>query len=306
MNEIQLRQINLNLLVVLDVLLQVQSVTQTAQRLGRTPSAISHALNQLRDLLDDELLVRDGRRMILTVRAKNLAKTLPRMLQQLERTLAGPEAFIPETSNRTFRLAAPDFIAPLIPHLLQDVGMRAPAIKVELTPFSASAIRELAENQYDALIAPSAVQDERLRGQSLGSYPWAVYGRADHPAFETWSLDAWASYPHLQIRTSILHGQGPITRQAIALGIERQVGAIVPSFTMAAPILAQTDLLLTIPTMIMSGVAPIYQLAQRSPPFEIPRMGLSLFRSATLGNEPAVQWFLERVVSAAAVLTERT
>ncbi len=130
MNGIQLKQMDLNLLIVLDVLLQERSVTRTAGLLHLTPSAVSHALKRLRDLFSDELLVRDGRRMRPTVRAEGLAETLPRVLQQLERTIAGPEPFRPGTSTRTFRLAAPDFIAPLVPSLLQEVGNAAPGVRI--------------------------------------------------------------------------------------------------------------------------------------------------------------------------------
>ncbi len=306
MNDIQLRQVDLNLLVVLDVLLRERSVSRTAQQLHVTPSAVSHALKRLRELFDDELLVRDGRRMRPTVRAEGLAETLPRALQQLARTLADPEPFRPATSTRTFRLAAPDFMAPLVPHLLHEVGSVAPTVRVELAPFAPGAIRELSEGRYDALVAPTAVSNEGLRGQPLGSWSWGVYGRAGHPAFADWSLTAWAAWPHLQIRTSVVRGQGPIDQKASKLGIQRVVSAVVPHFSMAAPILVQTDLLLTVPSMILGGAAAAYDLERRDVPFELPRMGLSLFRSAAVGDEPGVRWFLERVEAASRRLDARS
>ena len=55
MNDIQLKDVDLNLLVVFDVLLQERSVTRAAERLDLTPSAVSHALRRLRELFDDEL-----------------------------------------------------------------------------------------------------------------------------------------------------------------------------------------------------------------------------------------------------------
>ena len=303
MSEIHLRQVDLNLLVVLDVLLRERSVTRAAEQLHVTRSAVSHALGRLREVFGDELLIRDGRRMRPTVRAEGLAETLPRVLQQLERTLAGPGPFRPATSTRTFRLAAPDFIAPLVPHLLQDVRWVAPGVRVELAPFGSSAVTDLTEGRYDALVAPSTVQHEGLRSEALGTWPWAVYGRRGHPAFDDWSLRAWSAHPHLQIRTRVVQGRGPVDRRAAELGIERVVGAVVPHFTMAAPILARTDLLLTVPSMSMSGAAAAYDLERREAPLDLPRMGLSLFRSAAVGDEPAVQWFLQRVAAALEALS---
>ena len=304
MNGIQLKHVDLNLIVVLDVLLEERSVTRAADRLDITPSAVSHALNRLRKFFDDELLLRDGRRMRPTVRAEALAETLPRVLQQLERAIAAPEPFKPASATRTFRLSAPDFIAPLLPSLLQDVQGTAPGVRVELAPYSAAAVRELAEGRYDALIAPDGIRDEDLRGQPLGTWPWAVYGRAGHPAFADWSPKAWSDYPHLRVHTSSLRRGSPIDQRASQLGIRRVVGATVPNFSVAAQILAETDLLLTVPSVAMGNTANAFHLDHRELPFDLPHMGLSLFRSAAEGDESGVRWFLERVVAAFTRLDE--
>ena len=177
-------------------------------------------------------------------------------------------------------------------------------MRVELAPFSTMAVRELSEGRYDALVAPSAVEHEGRRSEALGSWSWAVYGRRGHPAFSDWSLEAWSAHPHLQIRTTVLRGTGPIDQRAAEQGIDRVVGAVVPHFTMAAPILAQTDLLLTVPSIIMSGATAAYGLERREVPLDLPRMSLSLFRSAAAGDEPGARWFLERVAAASRRLDE--
>ena len=63
MNKIDLRRIDLNLLLLFDVLMQVGSVSKAADQLGRTQSAVSHALGRLREQLGDPLLVKVGGRM---------------------------------------------------------------------------------------------------------------------------------------------------------------------------------------------------------------------------------------------------
>jgi DNA-binding transcriptional LysR family regulator len=234
MNPEKLWNIDLNLLVMLSVLLEEQSVTRTAERLHLTPSAVSHALKRLRDLFQDELLVRDGRRMLATVRAQQLAEILPRALGQLANTLAAPEVFAPASSTRTFRLAAPDFIAP---HVLREVGASAPHVRVEFLPSSPTAVVDLTQNHYDALVAPRSFKNEGLRG-------------------------------------------------------------IIPYFSMAAAIIAQTDLLVTLPSIIMRRDVEFYEFESRSAPFDIPPMGLSLFRSATRGDESGIKWFLNQITTA--------
>ena len=76
----RLNRIDLNLLVVLEVLLRLRSVSRAADELNLTASAVSHALNRLRETFGNELLVRDGRQMKPTARAEQLADTLPKLL----------------------------------------------------------------------------------------------------------------------------------------------------------------------------------------------------------------------------------
>lgn len=304
MSIVHLRQVDLNLLVVLDVLLQERSVTRAAERLHVTRSAVSHALGRLRELFGDELLIRDGRGLRPTVRAQALSETLPRLLQHVERTLAAPDPFDPATSTRTFRLVAPDFVASILPRLLHEVGRFAPSVAVELVPLSVATVQETVDGRHDALVAPSRLRNDGLRSEAMGAWPWVVYGRSGHPGFADWSLAAWAAHPHLQVRRSSSSGQGPIERRVVELGVSRAVGAVVPHFTMAAPILAQTDLLLTVPSCSMASAAVDYGLESRDLPFDIPPMGLSLFRSATLGDEPGVRWFQEQVAAATLTLAD--
>ena len=290
-----LRRVDLNLLVILNLLLQEESVTRAAQQLHLTPSAVSHALSRLRALFDDELFIRDGRRMRPTARASALGERLPLVLEQLASALARPEPFNPMSSTRRFRVAAPDFIAPLI---LQKIEHAAPHASVEWASTSPMAVQKLTRGDYDALIAPRALKNEGLRSSPLGEWPWMVYGRSGHPAFQRWSLEAWSAYPHLQIGTTVIGGQGPIDRKLAQLGMTRRVTAVIPHFSMAAPIIAESDRLLTVPSILMRHLMGTYPLEERALPLELPPLSLSLFRSATRGAEESVQWLLKQVEAA--------
>jgi DNA-binding transcriptional LysR family regulator len=302
MNTPALSKIDLNLLVVLDVLLREKSVGRTAERLNLTSSAVSHALKRLRVLFGNELLVRDGRRMVPTARGESLAESLPSLLSQVEHVLEAPEPFDPASSNRTFRLAAPDFITSLLPCLLKLVSEEAPGVRVELAAYSPTAAMDMSQGRFDALIAPSFRQKDDLRGTSIGAWPWAVYGRKDHPAFSDWSLETWGHFPHLQVSASPSSGRGPIDRSAVERGITRHIGAVITSFSMAAPVLAQTDMLLSVPSIAMEDAARVYGLEQRAVPFDLNPLELTLFRSATTGDQPEIRWFHEHVAAAAKAL----
>lgn len=297
-----LSNIDLNLLVVLDVLLREKSVGRTAERLNLTSSAVSHALKRLRVLFDNELLVRDGRRMVPTARAESLAETLPSLLSRVAHVLEAPEPFDPARSTRTFRLAAPDFITSLLPSLLKLVSQEAPGVRVELAAVSPTAVLDIGQGRFDALIAPSFKQKDDLRGTPIGAWPWAVYGRKNHPAFSDWSLEAWGRFPHLQVSASAPSGRSPIDRSAIEKGITRHIGAVITSFSMAAPVLAQTDMLLSVPMIAMEDTAHVYGLERRAVPFDLSPLELTLFRSATTGDQPEIRWFHDHIAAAAKAL----
>ncbi|MEN0062180.1 MAG: LysR substrate-binding domain-containing protein [Myxococcota bacterium] len=292
---IQLKNVDLNLMVVLDVLLRTQSVTRAAEELHRTPSAISHSLGRLRELFADELLVRDGRRMRPTARGVSLAESLPRQLEQLSRTITASEAFDPTTTHRTFRVAAPDFVATVLATLIQRFARDAPGALVELREVGDSALRDLAEGRFDALISPSNMVDEGLREQPLGASYWRVFGRKGHPAFADWSVETWQKFGHLRVQTTPIPKVGPVDRAVDALRLNRHVAAVIPNFAMAPSVLARTDHLLTVPSMAMDDRIVDALLDRRDVPFELPAMPMSLYRSAISGNTPAIQWFLDQI-----------
>src|SRR3546814_10205199 len=100
-----LKGLNLNLLVVLDALLREKSVTKTAERLNVTQPAISAALQRLREYLEDPLLERNGRKVELTQRAKDLAVPVREILLRIESALKTTPNFDPAEDKRTFRVA---------------------------------------------------------------------------------------------------------------------------------------------------------------------------------------------------------
>ena len=116
-----LNSLDLNLLVALDALLREASVSRAAMRIGLSQPAASHALQRLRDLIGDPLLVRTGARMELTPRAQALRGPLAQALDQV-RGLFIPDDFDAARSERHFRLMMPDLAVELLmPPLMEKV-----------------------------------------------------------------------------------------------------------------------------------------------------------------------------------------
>src|SRR6185312_12373008 len=127
MRRVDLSNFNLNLLLALDGLLSQRSVTAAARRVRVTPSAMSHSLSELRDLLGDPLLVRSGRGMVRTPRAEALVGPLHILLKDVERLLRAGDTFDATTASRRFVIAATDFMSTLLlPSLIDATSREAP------------------------------------------------------------------------------------------------------------------------------------------------------------------------------------
>jgi hypothetical protein len=112
----RLPRIDLNLLVAFDALAREQNVTLAAERVGVTPSAMSHALRRLGELLDDPLLVRGMSGMVLTARAEALVLPLRSGLVSVDRALVRAERFDPRQESSIvaeLRNENPNLVTPI-------------------------------------------------------------------------------------------------------------------------------------------------------------------------------------------------
>jgi DNA-binding transcriptional LysR family regulator len=129
-----LAALDLNLLVVLDALLLEANVSRAAMRIGLSQPAASHALQRLRDVLGDPLLVRVGARMELTPRAQALREPLAQALDQV-RGLFVSDDFDAARSERQFRLMMPDLAVELLmPPLMRKLDAAAPGVRIDVVP----------------------------------------------------------------------------------------------------------------------------------------------------------------------------
>src|SRR3954468_17354763 len=135
-----LKSLDLNLLVALDALLLEANVSRAAMRIGLSQPETSHALQRLRDLIGDPLLVRNGARMELTPRALALRGPLAQALDQV-RSLFVSDDFDAARSERHFRLMMPDLAVELLmPPLMEKITRLAPNVRIDVVPWRGPAI----------------------------------------------------------------------------------------------------------------------------------------------------------------------
>lgn len=146
---------DVGLLEALDALLSEKSVTRAGERLHLSQPATSIILARLRRYFGNELLVRAGRRMVLTPLAESLVQPVRECLIRIQHTVASKAEFNPASSSRRFCLAVSDYVtAVLISRALQEAARQAPGITFELVRLDENIEKRLEKGEIDFVIRP--------------------------------------------------------------------------------------------------------------------------------------------------------
>ena len=292
MNKFDLQKVDLNLLVVFDSLMGTRSVSKTAQQLNRTQSAISHALERLRQQLREPLLVRQGGNMVPSPFALQMHAQLQPLLKQLAMSLAPPQDFVLGLTERRFRLAMRDFLSGLFPDLLHLVLDRAPQAKLDWILAPQHVFAALLAGEIDILIGPDPVTNipAGIEKKCMGGLRWASYMRRGHPASDDWGIEAWMHWPHLMV------GEGDANQSNVGIaagkaGKTRHVKTRVPLFSAVPPVLANSDLIATLPCAVMRGGLADWGLVERPSPVSIEPIGLAIYWAKRLSGDQGLTWF---------------
>jgi DNA-binding transcriptional LysR family regulator len=263
-----LNSLDLNLLVALDALLREASVSRAAMRIGLSQPAASHALQRLRDLLRDPLLVRAGPRMELTPRAQALRGPLAQALDQV-RGLFLPDEFDAASSERHFRLMMPDLaVELLVPPLMEKVTKVAPNVTIDVVPWRGPAIFTAEFARTIDLVISIGDAFKGFHRQKLYTDDDALAVRRDHPVgTRLKKRDAFLAARHVAV---IIRGQSEdlIDIWLRPMGIERRVALVVPGYIEALHVTARTDLVAFVPRRLIGALAKQLSLATVTPPFD--------------------------------------
>jgi DNA-binding transcriptional LysR family regulator len=291
--------IDLNLLVLLDVVLAERSVARAARRLHVTPSAVSNGLARLRAALADPLLVRSGRGVVPTPRATALAPALARALRDLDRAVHG-DAFEPALTDRTFTLAIADLGQVVkLPRVVAALAREMPRARLRVVSIDTLyAAGGLATTEIDAAVG-AGEKSAGVRARALYQEQLVLVARQGHPRVgRQVSKTQLAALRHVEVQVAPGRGNRPLAASYAALGVERDVAVIVPTFTAAAAVVAGTDLVASLPTSLVDVLGPRLALRQVATPLAPIGATINLLWHERTDQDPALQAFrglLERV-----------
>src|SRR5690242_6245990 len=312
MNDLHFHTLDLNLLRVFDALIEEHSVTRAGERLGLSQSAISHALNRLRYVLNDELFVRMPDGMRPTLRASEIAPRLREGLLQLQLALA-PAEFDPAHTERRFTIACTEYAGTvLMPPLITRVRALAPHAELRIRPSNMGVAEPLIAGRVDLAIGSFRRVPEPLVYDALYQENRVWVLSCTHPAAAAGelTLERLAALSHLIISATgedehavngyvMDHGlERLVTRSEIGLlqgalaahGLRRVIGLTTPHFMAALAVVSQSDMAAPLPRRLAAAFAEQYRLKLFDPPYPSPPFDIMALWHRDHGNEPAVAW----------------
>lgn len=316
-----LSQIDLNLLVAFDLLARERSVTRAAERAGVSQSAMSHTLRRLRDLLHDPILVRGAQGMHLTERAEAMMTPVRSGLATLGRAIDEPGEFEPATSRREFRIAAPDLFEPVfVPAILKEIGVQAPGVDVAVMPVDKQPLGPALETgAVDVAIVPfhDGGSSEGGDGSPIDGFAsrrlfrdrFRCLVRAGHPAYDRRKRTAMSCKTYADLSHALVspdgEGTGLVDVVLAKKGLARRVSLRIPHFYSAPEIIAQSDLVLTVPATVARLYAKDKRLVSFSPPIALPEHSGAMIWHPRFTSSSAHQWFRSVLVRAAKVVDQQ-
>lgn len=297
-----LRRIDLNLLVAFDVLMRTRHVTRAASQLGMGQPGMSSALSRLRVLFADELLVKQGSQMQPTARAIELEPEVRRILQDVERLATETSRFDPATSRRTFRLRLSDLLsALLLPALMSRISAAAPGVRIEVSHLGPDAtVDALERNTLDLAISTALRTPRSIELEALFADRIVTVLRREHPKRSSIGrLGVFVTVPQVKVAQSPIDDRF-VDRQLAALGRDRLVALTVPHWLAVPAIVEATDLIAIMPRSIASTFEHDCEIALAEVPVPDVSFDWSVYWHRRHARDAALVWLRGRIGEAVA------
>ncbi len=293
-DEIELRRLDITILLVFLNLLRFGKASDVADHMGLTQSAISHSIKRLRAAFKDELFLRTPKGMEPTAIALDLEPRIRLIVETLSEAISAPRAFDPATSEEVLRIGAYDNeMTTLIPDMLRLVRAQAPGMKVSILPLGRRpAFDALEHRDIDLALGFAWNVPRNIRVNDLYSETYCVVMRRGHPLEGvTMTLGAYLDAEHLIVSPS---GDltGIVDTELEKVGKSRRVAMSVPQFLPALSIVASTDLLATLPARLSEKQSGRYHLTVASPPLDIRAFTVSAYYHERDANNPMHNWLI--------------
>ena len=287
-----IKNVDLNLLVLLDTMMERRSVTRAAEALGLSQPATSAALARLRLVFGDPLFVKVGAAMQPTPRALKLASPVRRVMANIQDDILQPSAFNPSQSDKTFNLIAPDIAEViLLPKLLRSLRAQAPGVKLRVSSMPrlttaqalASGQAELALGYFPDLQKAGFFQQRLFKHRYIGIV------RHDHPLIGSrLTMKGYLGAPHAVVAPE--GREHAVERFLHTKNLKRNVVLELSHFMSLLSIIASSDLLATVPDDLANLFVEQGSVRTVELPVAVPQVEVHQFWHQRVHKDAANVW----------------
>lgn len=296
---VNLKHLDLNLLVVFDAVYTTRNISRGAKQLSLSQPAASNALARLRDLIGDPLFVRARHGVEPTLKAHEIAQAVRDALAIIGRSLS-PETLDLATYRRHFRVVIPDVFEPvMMPPVLRVITDRAPHVTLEgLSMHRIDYVKELRDGTVDLAvhITPSIVPD--MESMPLGSIDVVLLARRAHPAI-TGPLDVstMRTLSYVVLVPEMRNMLSPAANLP-AQGVQRREVYTVNKLWAVPMMVERTDLVGILPRWFHREIAKNFDIVAHELPVRLPEQQCALIWHARASNDPGNKWLRESLATA--------
>lgn len=302
-----LERVDLNLLIYLDVLLRERNVTRAAEQLGVTQPAMSNILRRLRSLFNDPLLIRSSEGMTPTERALDLQPRIREVLADLQQILEPRTEFKPFSSARVFRIMTSDYAeATLMPRLVKALRSEAPNVVLDVLTPSDVSFRDMEQGRVDLAINRFNDIPQSFHQVLIWRDSFSCLMSAKSPIANQFNLKNYLAAQHVWVSKTGMgigfgvdpdksNGLGWIDQALDRIGQKRKISIFTRHYQTPSLLVANTDLVATLPTRIAALQTANPALIMRDPPFYIPDLELKMAWCPLLHHHPAHRWLRQLI-----------
>lgn len=300
MHQVDLSAVDLNLLKLFEALVRERSVTQAGLRLGLSQPAASRALGRLRAMLGDRLVVRGKLGLELTPRGEMLAGPVARLLDDA-RGLVSPAVFDPASATGRITIAAHDHLSLLVlAGLIARFERHAPALSLHIAQPAGDNMRLVEQGTADLALGIFDALPGSLYRRGLYSDSLVCVVRSDHPGVAGGlSLECYVTLRHVTVTISGV-GESAVDVALSTLGLTRHVALRVPHFLAGAMLVADSDMILTLPSRLARRLAERLPLVLLDLPLQVPRLSPAMIWHERFHGDPAHIWVRQQLVDVVA------
>ncbi len=291
----KLNELDLNLFKIFRAIYKLRSISQAAKELGVSQPTVSKTLNKLRCLFDDQLFVYSSKQMQATKFSQKIFGAVSGGIELLESAVQDNLQFNPKEGEHTFRVGMSDYSEViLLPRILRTFKALNPRLKIEIEhlpmPLRSRALEDLTtdlnihgsiagiyqQNYGTGIVQKFLFEDQYLF--MIGSRFTDLRGKI--------TLEELGKLPHARFGVSRI-----IDKLLADHGLTRHVVLQVPHILVLPRIVADNELVITIPERLAKDFVKRLPLIILKSPVKLPPLKFHMYWHEKNQKSSSHIWF---------------